>query len=151
MVPLYFPLKQAMSQFFISVKLTKKSNQESLTSILRTDTSIDLGEPDRPWIALLVDYGVATSQVTATFTPPNRTETKDRPLNYNGDCLRIYAAGLTHDTFKFLKDQDSLETLQELVTFEEPPEPPDRPIATCLRKHMEFGNTSMTDNIRWEK
>jgi len=126
-IPIFFRIHQEFSLCSISVKLTAHSNN------------------DLPRIAILVDYGLDTSKVTATITPGWTSPlVLDKP-----QCLRIYAAGLTSDTFKFLKNQDFSHILKELVTFEGPPEP-SRKIGACIRKHMEFGSTANTNSMVWE-
>ena len=146
MIPVYYPERKPedFSQIFISVNVKKPSNKSDLMSISREHPSIGCSRSGLPWIAILVDYGVTTSNVTAMFPePPHGTAD-------TSTCLRIYAAGTTPDTFKFLGHQGSLMTvLQGLMNFGKPPEQ-HRPIAARLQKHMEFGSTGKPDNMEWE-
>lgn len=140
MIPIYYnrpelPLEERFSLCCISVKLTAGSNYSDLNDIRQEHHSINYSS-DRPWITILVDYGLNTSKVTAEIT------------QNTCQCLRIYAAGITPDTFKFLENQDFSYILQELVTFEGPV--PRRKIGASLRKHMEFGSTANADSMVWE-
>ena len=140
MIPIYYnrpelPLEERFSLCCISVKLTAGSNYSDLNDIRQEHHSINYSS-DRPWITILVDYGLNTSKVTAEIT------------QNTCQCLRIYAAGITPDTFKFLENQDFSYILQDLVTFEGPV--PRRKIGARLRKYMEFGSTANADSMVWE-
>ncbi len=129
------PLEERFSLCCISAKLTAGSNHSELANIQQEHHSIDYSS-DHPWITILVDYGLYTSKVTAKITQNTH------------QCLRIYAAGITPDTFKFLENQKFSYILQELVAFEGLV--PRRKIGACLRKHMEFGSTANADSMVWE-
>ena len=135
-IPIYFNNLQGFSLCGVSVKLSMDSNNSDLNGIQLEHHSIGYSS-DLPRIAILMDYGLDTSKVTAQIT------------NNKPPCLRIYAAGLTSDTFKFLENQDFLHILQELVTFERPSQLR-RKIGARIRQHMEFGSTANANSMAWE-
>ena len=150
MIPIYYdcpelPLAERFSLCCISAKLTKGSNQNALRGIQQEDPSIDYSS-GQPWIAILVDYGLDTAEVSACVSPgwisPHRQDN-------TGQCLRIYAAGITSDTFKFFENQNFAPILQELVRFEGPPEL-HRKTGALIRKHMEFGSAANADSMVWD-
>ena len=153
MLPLYFdlpslPLAQRLSQIFISVKLTGHSNCSQLNFITREDPSIDCTS-GRPWIAILVDYDLKKSEVTANVTPGRTSGRLKAEGQVDDKCLRIYAAGMSPDTFKFLEHQE-LQVLQELVNFEKPIQE-GSPVELHLQDQMEFGSAAEANHMVWEK
>jgi len=137
-----------LSQIFISVKLTGHSNCSQLNFIARDEPSIDCSISDRPWIAILIDYGLKKPEVTANVTPGRTSEHLKAEGQVDDKCLRIYAAGMSPDTFEFLKHQE-LQALQELVNFEKPIQE-GSPVELYLQDQMEFGSAADANHMVWE-
>ncbi|KAF8338651.1 hypothetical protein F5887DRAFT_505813 [Amanita rubescens] len=83
MIPMYFdladlPLSQRMSEIFISVGNTKRSNRHRMDTVQREGASIDCSS-DLPWIAILADYGLEESKWKLILLL-GATTTKDKLL-----------------------------------------------------------------------
>ena len=157
MIPVYYyhpgntaeDNRKTFSQLFISVKLQQASNESDLAFISREHPSINCTDAKLPWIAILVDYGVTRSKVTATFTSGRKTERQfvnALEVRADDNCLRIYVAGATSKTFEFMKGEDFFEGL---FTFEQPPEEC-VPAVAGLLEHMQYASTGNASNMNWE-
>ncbi|KAF8345484.1 hypothetical protein F5887DRAFT_1192316 [Amanita rubescens] len=136
------PLSQRMSQIFISVGNTKRSNRPQLDSIEREEPTINCSS-DHPWISILADYGLDKSEVEATLTTGSTSERHNDEGQVQ--CLRIYAAGTSRDTFEFL-DYGLWKTLRELVSFEKPIQE-GNPVKLYLQDLMEFGSAAKVNHV----
>ncbi|KAG2114169.1 uncharacterized protein F5147DRAFT_678222 [Suillus discolor] len=142
MIPIYFDdpslgsdLKR-MSQIFISDKVGRISNiGDPGHDTTRAHYSIEC-QSDLPYITLLLDLNVDSDpQLSATYLKrdPSHPET--------GQCLRIYASGMSDTTFSFLNQHPPVaKGLQEILSRQK--EVPSQTIHQALRSTMR--------DMRWE-
>ncbi|KAI6032504.1 hypothetical protein EDC04DRAFT_2230603 [Pisolithus marmoratus] len=145
MIPIYFNDRREkndfsrVSQIFISDKAEPKSNENELNEITRNHDSIKCHSP-RPWVAILVDWGLQTSAVKVKFS--------HNPAD--GPCLRIYAAAIDVKTFPFISQSKQLPlTLQNIIDYERTP-PNDQEGIQSLQDRMWFALTSTRRHMEWE-
>ena len=135
-IPMYFKPQKAgdpagMSQILISDKAITSSAYASLFDIRRDHSSIAPDYRGLPYIAILVDLGMATPDFMARVD-----SSKDRDT-----CLRIYACGLDARTYPFLKDKGHLDfTLQAL--YKRQTAPASRNLQQNLEDQVQFGMSS---------
>lgn len=148
MIPIFFddpalPLSDGkrMSQIFISDKAGQSSNEPGASFITRTHHSIACSS-SLPLIALLLDLNGKTKlDVTFPQKEPNHSETDQ--------CLRIYASGLTEETFPFLHSRPGVaKSLRGLIS--KPKEPMSDEYLQA-QAHLKFGRRMDGSHLRWEE
>ncbi|KAH7906209.1 hypothetical protein BJ138DRAFT_1163149 [Hygrophoropsis aurantiaca] len=141
MIPILFNDNEAqdsdcVSQLFISDKTSKtKSSKDSLYLMARDNVSINCHN-ERPWIAIVDDFGMEESACEVTFGPDK--------------CLRIYISGINATSYPWATQFPSvLDTLRHLVVRQEEATSRD-PIVEGLQRQVQFGSTSFDTHMRWE-
>ncbi|KAG1784931.1 uncharacterized protein HD556DRAFT_1451244 [Suillus plorans] len=142
MIPIYFddpslgPDLKRMSQIFISDKVGRISDiGDPGYDSTRTHYSIEC-QSDLPYITLLLDLNVDSDpQLSATYLK------RDPSHPEAGQCLRIYASGMSDTTFPFLNRHPPVaKGLQEILSRQK--EAPSQTIHQALRSTMR--------DMRWE-
>ncbi|KAH7904560.1 hypothetical protein BJ138DRAFT_1166310 [Hygrophoropsis aurantiaca] len=141
MIPILFNDNEAqdsdcVSQLFISDKTDRtKSSKDSLYHMARDNVSINCHN-ERPWIAIVDDFGMEESACEVTFGPDK--------------CLRIYISGINATSYPWATEFPSvLSTLRHLVVRQEEATSRD-PIVEGLQRQVQFGSTSLDTHMRWE-
>ena len=133
---MYFKRQKAgdltgMSQILISDKARTSSSEASLSNIQRDHSSIAPDYRGLPYIAILVDLGMAKPEFEVQVDSSTDRDT----------CLRIYARGLDARMYPFLKDKGCLErVLQDL--YKRQSAPASRNLAQGLEDQVQFGKSS---------
>ena len=120
-----------MSQILISDKARTRPSGSELNFIQRDHKSIAPGYRGDPYIAILIDLGVPTSQFKAQV---------DSSMNKD-HSLRIYARGFDDTTYPFLKGQDELiRILKDL--YRRQSAPAGENLEQQLENQVQFGKSS---------
>ncbi|GBE81651.1 hypothetical protein SCP_0400220 [Sparassis crispa] len=152
MIPMYFDDfsgrndQDRMSSIFISDKAGENDSPRDVNFIDRTHDSINCST-SRPYIAITLDLGVQDESITSTFP----TSTSER-VNAGVDnrCLRIYARGMSAETYPFLNKVEGLfQVMKQVAVRERAPLYPS-PIEARLQDLFKYGSTSSERHMKWE-
>jgi hypothetical protein len=135
------PLK-SVSHILISDKMRTNSSPTDVFNIKRIHDSINL-PTTHPWIAITLDLGLSDTKFRSTF-PARTTSDSDN------QCLRIWASGMSSETFPFLGDIPGLEQVMKEISARHQIPPFKRPLRQELQNQFKFGTTSSDDHMIWE-
>jgi hypothetical protein len=135
-IPIYFKPQNegdqaGMSQILISDKARTKPSKPGLNRIQRDHESIAPNHRGLPYIAILIDLGIAKSEFEVQV---DSSSDKD-------PCLHIYARGLDNTTYPFLKGRDDvIHILNNL--YKRQSAPARRNLERQLENQVQFGKSS---------
>ncbi|OBZ74358.1 hypothetical protein A0H81_05681 [Grifola frondosa] len=164
--------RDQMSLIAASDKADERADPCSVKSIARNHHSIRC-VMDLPWIAVTFDMGVKESVVCSTFSTSRLDNVNANVTEYTSDeeetsedgiledefeedapdealCLRIYASGMSAQTFLFLAELPGLEHILNDIVRRAMGPPHPLPIQQRLADVMQFGETSEEDHMAWE-
>ena len=122
-----------MSLLMVSNNALEDANKSALYSMNCTNYDVQCAT-GRPSVAILLDMGLRHSEVEARY---------DSGLHR---CWRVYASGITSETFPFLEPHPQVATTLGHVVRRAA----GKPVARALLTTMTFGASPLLEDIRWE-